>query len=174
MEKTYVYLIFKYINTSTYTVSWCWCARTCARERMFWRMYVCICVGVCYLCVYVQHACLHSCMCEIPSPTQRHLTECSAKLMFTCKYECRCSRCMVWNVMSVNGYLHVFFELQALATDLIVLLTDVCESSPCKNGGTCSQRLGLYQCQCVPGSTGINCETGSLRRNAVIPTYPRY
>ncbi|KAK2180866.1 hypothetical protein NP493_421g00002 [Ridgeia piscesae] len=37
--------------------------------------------------------------------------------------------------------------------------TDVCESSPCKNGGTCSQRLGVYQCQCVPGSTGINCET---------------
>ena len=35
-----------------------------------------------------------------------------------------------------------------------------CESSPCQNGGTCSQsRIGEFSCQCALGFTGQTCST---------------
>lgn len=33
-------------------------------------------------------------------------------------------------------------------------------SSPCKNGGTCSNIPGSYKCTCDAKYTGRNCETG--------------
>lgn len=33
-----------------------------------------------------------------------------------------------------------------------------CSSSPCRNGGVCKDSVGSYECQCVPGFTGDNCE----------------
>ncbi|KAI8515727.1 hypothetical protein Bbelb_065400 [Branchiostoma belcheri] len=39
-----------------------------------------------------------------------------------------------------------------------------CESSPCRNGGTCRNLVNQYRCNCVPGWTGVNCETGPARR----------
>ena len=45
--------------------------------------------------------------------------------------------------------------------------TDMCGSNPCKNGGTCRRELDKYVCLCVPGATGINCETGSSNASAV-------
>ena len=35
-------------------------------------------------------------------------------------------------------------------------------SSPCKNGGTCSNIPGSYKCTCDVKYTGKNCETGRL------------
>ena len=35
-----------------------------------------------------------------------------------------------------------------------------CESDPCLSSGTCVDELNQYTCNCVPGYTGINCETG--------------
>jgi len=37
---------------------------------------------------------------------------------------------------------------------------EICDSSPCMNGGTCRQDFGKYECHCAPGYTGLNCETG--------------
>ena len=37
---------------------------------------------------------------------------------------------------------------------------DECASSPCENGGTCTQGINLYNCSCEPGYTGQQCETG--------------
>ena len=37
---------------------------------------------------------------------------------------------------------------------------DECASSPCENGGTCTQGINLYNCSCEPGYTGEQCEMG--------------
>ena len=37
-------------------------------------------------------------------------------------------------------------------------------SSPCKNGGTCSNIPGSYKCKCDVKYTGKNCETGRLSK----------
>ena len=37
---------------------------------------------------------------------------------------------------------------------------DECASSPCENGGTCTQGINLYNCSCKPGYTGEQCEMG--------------
>ena len=37
-----------------------------------------------------------------------------------------------------------------------------CLSTPCLNGGTCKEdQLDSYLCQCLPGYTGFNCQTGT-------------
>ena len=38
---------------------------------------------------------------------------------------------------------------------------DECASSPCQNGGTCVDVVNAYTCNCVPGYTGEDCETGN-------------
>ena len=35
-----------------------------------------------------------------------------------------------------------------------------CRSSPCQNGGTCSDDVNRYSCGCVDGYVGDHCETG--------------
>ncbi|XP_057188255.1 protein jagged-1a isoform X1 [Triplophysa rosa] len=34
-----------------------------------------------------------------------------------------------------------------------------CESNPCRNGGTCIDKINVYQCICADGWQGPNCET---------------
>ena len=43
---------------------------------------------------------------------------------------------------------------------------DECSSSPCDNGGTCSDFVDGYTCTCDAGYTGTHCETGQSRRDA--------
>ena len=42
------------------------------------------------------------------------------------------------------------------------VLTDIdeCVNHPCKNGATCINYAGSYRCECKPGYTGNNCQTG--------------
>ena len=42
----------------------------------------------------------------------------------------------------------------------IVLDIDECGSNPCLNGATCAQSIDEYNCTCVEGFLGSNCETG--------------
>ena len=39
---------------------------------------------------------------------------------------------------------------------------DECLSSPCQNGGTCTDDVNGYTCVCDAGYTGTNCKTGKL------------
>ena len=38
---------------------------------------------------------------------------------------------------------------------------DECASSPCANGGVCSNNEGAFSCSCAVGYTGSDCETGT-------------
>ena len=44
----------------------------------------------------------------------------------------------------------------------IVLSTDIdeCASAPCQNGATCLDQVNGYLCQCAPGYTDLQCQTG--------------
>ena len=40
---------------------------------------------------------------------------------------------------------------------------DDCASTPCENGGTCSDLVADFQCACVTGFTGKNCSQSKWR-----------
>ena len=53
-----------------------------------------------------------------------------------------------------------------LVKDLLILLscasiTDIneCSSTPCQNGGSCTDGVNEYMCACLAGYEGDNCET---------------
>ena len=48
----------------------------------------------------------------------------------------------------------------SIVTDCLDI--DECGSSPCDNGGTCTDQIDSYICSCAPGYTGTHCETSML------------
>ena len=42
------------------------------------------------------------------------------------------------------------------------MISDIneCNSRPCENGATCNDEINAYNCSCVDGYNGTNCETG--------------
>ena len=36
---------------------------------------------------------------------------------------------------------------------------DECTSAPCKNGADCVDLVDMYDCECLPGYGGANCQT---------------
>ena len=59
-----------------------------------------------------------------------------------------------------------FIEYDRLLSLPYLLKTDVddCGSNPCKNNGTCTDRVNGFNCSCVPGFNGAQCETGNRNR----------
>ena len=47
-----------------------------------------------------------------------------------------------------------------MKSSIPLLDVDDCASSPCQNGGTCSDAINSYTCICAPGYAGSNCEIG--------------
>ena len=35
-----------------------------------------------------------------------------------------------------------------------------CDQQPCQNNGSCTNTAGLYNCNCLSGYNGTNCELG--------------
>jgi len=38
------------------------------------------------------------------------------------------------------------------------VVENYCASSPCLNGGNCSNTISYYTCECIDGWNGANCE----------------
>ena len=50
---------------------------------------------------------------------------------------------------------------------MIAVFQDIneCSSAPCLNGGSCVDHVNGYTCSCVPGYTGVHCETDMSQIN---------
>ena len=44
----------------------------------------------------------------------------------------------------------------------IFLDIDECASNPCENGGSCSDGIDSYTCDCLDGYDGADCENGKF------------
>ena len=51
---------------------------------------------------------------------------------------------------------------------------DECASQPCMNHATCAEYIGFYNCSCVPGYNGTNCETGVVKPVILVGPFPTY
>ena len=62
-----------------------------------------------------------------------------------------------------DGILHAKLTFQLSLPDI-----DECSSSPCQNGGTCTDAVNSYTCACVDGYNGDDCETSKLKKYVFI------
>ena len=56
---------------------------------------------------------------------------------------------VIKNLILDNWYSNIFIDI------------DECASIPCQNGGSCTDQVNSYACNCVDGYDGTNCETGN-------------
>ncbi len=49
-------------------------------------------------------------------------------------------------------------HLRVQNTSYIITGYNECESNPCENGGTCTDLIGDFSCNCPPGLTGPTCD----------------
>ena len=78
----------------------------------------------------------------------------------------------IWAVLKtcelgIRHYTHIKSEMWNTSSHwksrfLKFMLTDIdeCVSAPCQNGGTCTDQINGYLCQCAPGYTDRHCQTG--------------
>ena len=65
-------------------------------------------------------------------------------------------------------------EVQSVSRCLNLPDIDECASSPCRNGGTCTDEVNGYSCACTAAWTGPACNTGALRRERLAEEKSRH
>ena len=69
---------------------------------------------------------------------------------------------------AVRSFMHIRLRYSALNIIAFHIPdTDDCAAKPCKNGGTCTDRVSGYSCACAPGFEGTNCMTSESVRDLV-------
>lgn len=106
---------------------------------------------------------------------------------YNCEFGTLCflSKCTVHFALAYRGDEQIHWAVKQSHCDGIMnlkhncslfWLTDVdeCLSSPCFNGGTCTDSTNLFQCQCDNGFTGSRCEISeySIYINYVVLKHP--
>ena len=107
----------------------CVCVCVCVRVCVYASVFLCFCVYVCRRCFRTYVA---GCVC-----VSVYLCVCATVSL--CKY-----------VSTQSVYCH---------NCRCVVVVAKCASSPCHNGGRCSDGVNGYTCSCAGGYTGGNCET---------------
>ena len=77
---------------------------------------------------------------------------------FTVGYACECIAGYTGDQCTISE-LGFKFLCRFYGRGVCLLDIDECESTPCQNGGNCSDGIDGYRCNCIPGHTGYNCET---------------
>ena len=47
-----------------------------------------------------------------------------------------------------------------------------CSSNPCQNEGSCYDSVNFYNCTCLSGFEGVNCENGELLGDHILNVHP--
>ena len=70
-------------------------------------------------------------------------------------YTCHCISGYTGNQCETSKSFRVLFSIIIFSC----LDIDDCASWPCNNGGRCIDEIDSFTCQCLPGFTGVQCET---------------
>lgn len=62
------------------------------------------------------------------------------------------------------------FHLFLLQHIFFISETNQCSPNPCKNGGTCTDRNGKYECTCTIGFKGLTCEGRAIHTSRSAPS----
>ena len=66
------------------------------------------------------------------------------------------------DLLNAESVSYLLFIYAVLFSDVNECTIGLVPGVPCFNGGTCTNTLGSYRCQCKKGWTGQNCEIGTV------------
>ena len=77
-----------------------------------------------------------------------------------------CAWRLRWETINIGpGWFYVILYIFCEISELhLPVFTDIdeCNSSPCQNNGTCENLVAAFNCKCIPGFIGENCESSEL------------
>ena len=79
-------------------------------------------------------------------------------------------------VRNCEWMMSIYVVCLVVISDIIyswVLVDDACNANPCNNGGRCTNATNEvgYECECVSGWIGRNCEIGKIKCGLIEKTF---